>query len=133
MPEDLDLLAPARRRIQHEAAEDLEEAYHHHPGEDRCHQDFDGPVNRRQDDFHGFAGEWVAVSKREDFLDLGKEGELRRNPLLLLGEQERTGAGQPSRPRIGRIDTVGIHAPTERQAGRSSAAVSKASLRKDLR
>ena len=52
MPEDLDLLAPARRRVQHEAAEDLEEADQHHAGEDRRHQDLDGPVNRRKDCFH---------------------------------------------------------------------------------
>jgi hypothetical protein len=52
MAEDLDLLAPARRGVEHETAEHLEEADHHHAGEDRRYQDLDGAVDRREDRFH---------------------------------------------------------------------------------
>ena len=51
MPENLDLLAPAWRHVQHEPAEDLQKSDKNHGDEDCRDQIFNGPVDGRKDCF----------------------------------------------------------------------------------
>jgi len=45
MGEDLELLAPAERAVEHEAVEDLQQAHRAHRREDRRDADFDAAVD----------------------------------------------------------------------------------------